>query len=263
MTTPTHDMHRARLYRALALGFDRPDDELRAALEGGGVGSAVAESASALDDAGLEAAAADLVDAAIEFDPLRAAYVDLFGVAGEDQVAQYEVAYAPGSLMTNTDRLADLAGFYRAFGLDVADDERDRADYLPTQLEFMHHLAVRRAYLAEEGDDEGVEIVTGAQRSFLEDHLGRWIPRFVDDLSAADRPQFYGALGTLLSAFLAYERRALDATPDEFEENPPAPLENMPGLDRDEEGRLSIECGAAAGAGPKPARMPMDPEPED
>ncbi|RLM77144.1 dehydrogenase, partial [Halobellus sp. Atlit-38R] len=97
-------------------------------------------------------------------------------------VDRYEVAYAPGGVTVNTDRMADAAGFYRGFGLENADGARDRADAISVELEFCSHLAAQRAYLREEGDETGVERVTDATAAFVEDHVGRWVPRFAADV---------------------------------------------------------------------------------
>lgn len=249
------DVDRARLYGALSTAFDRPGDRLVNAIDGG---TLVGSSSAATDEPVAEALDA-LEDATPEdAGELRSAYAGAFGNENESTVPQYETAYAPGTLVTNTDRLADVRGFYRAFGLDVAADRRDRPDYLPTQLEFAGHLALQRAYLAEEGDDEGVEVVTDARAAFVEDHLGRWTPGFVAEVSEEVDEPFYRALADLLDALIAEEVRTLGVDPDEFEAEPTAPLEGLPGMERDEEGRLATSCGAMdpspGGAGPESPR---------
>jgi TorA maturation chaperone TorD len=149
-----------------------------------------------------------------------------------------------------------MSGFYRAFGLDIASDWRGRADYLPTQLEFASHLALQRAYLAEEGDESGVGIVTDARASFIEDHLGRWVPRFVAEVREEVDEPFYRVLAELLGTLVESDVETLDISPDEFEAEPTAPLESLPGMERDEEGRLATSCGAMAS--PEPQQPEVD-----
>ena len=43
-------------------------------------------------------------------------------------------------------RLADLAAFYRAFGLELAADAAERQDHLCIELEFMSVLAAKEGY---------------------------------------------------------------------------------------------------------------------
>ena len=261
-TTIEYDVERARLYKAIALAFDRPGAAPAMVAHRETIAEQFADAAERLDEwlgADIDPSAhdgqplAETAAAVVETMPIddadaRSAYADAFGVEGEGTVSQYEVTYAPGTLVTNTDRIADIAGFYRAFGLDLSEDERDRADALPTQLEFCQHLALSRAVLTESGDD-GVEIVTDATAAFLEDHLGRWIPRFVDEVRDEVDEPYYHALVDLLEAVVAMDVDHFDVDPDEFDETPTAPLETLSGLERDEHGRLEMTCGGAPDGG--------------
>lgn len=246
---------RARLYRGLALGFDKPGEGLVAAIEDGVFASELLNAATAIADQDEEDGFAAETRAVRDTTPadgdaLRGTYAATFGTGGEASISRYELSYAPGSLVTNTDRMADIAGFYRAFGLERAEDARDRNDYLPTQLEFLQHLALQIEYLEAEDNAEGVAIATDATRSFLEDHIGRWVPRFVDALEEEVETEFYLALGQLLAAFVAGEVERFNLDPDEFEQTPTAPLEGLTGMERDDAGRLQIDCGAATGGRP-------------
>lgn len=86
--------------------------------------------------------------------------------------------------------LADLQGFYRAFGFDVAGRGGDMADHLSAELEFLAALLMKAAYAQLRGWTEASEITSGAARSFLEVHLGRWVGAFASRLRevGADSP---------------------------------------------------------------------------
>lgn len=245
MDDTTIDERRAQAYTGLAVAFDRPGDDLEAALADGRLVQALADVGDALENPSLQAAAADLSSVDTDHHPLATAYATHFGLESGGDVSIYELAYSPGSLVTNTDQLADIAGFYRAFGLDLPDGARDRADALPIQLEFVGFLAMRRAQYRVMGDDEALDIVTDATAAFLEDHLGRWLPRFVETArDAVDHPA-YLALLDALSSLLAEDLERFDAEPIVFEETPTAPLESITDFD-DAEGRLELSCGAAS-----------------
>lgn len=246
-----NDVHRARLYSALSMGFDRPDEELLWAIDEGSFAEAVIVSATILDGDVLRATDGLEITIPENTETLRSAYAAAFGNENESTVSQYETGYAPGTLVTNTNQLADMAGFYRAFGLDIAAGCRDRADYLSTQLEFAGHLAAQRAYFEEEGDETGAKVVTDARASFIEDHLGRWVPRFVAEVREEIDEPFYRTLSNLLSALVENENEVLAISPEEFEAEPTAPLESLPGIERDEEGRLATSCGAMVSPEPQ------------
>jgi len=265
------DAHRGRLYEALATAFDRP----RATAADGErdpdptvLGRVVAEAAAAVvaGDGRSESAEAggadrderpDLVEAAAaavdrlpdEPDALERTFARTFGVETDGAVERYEVAYAPGGVTVNTDRMADAAGFYRAFGLESAAGARDRADAISVQLEFCSHLAAQRAYLRETGDETGVERVTDATAAFLEDHVGRWVPRFAADVrEAADGGPFH-ALADALEAFVDRETTRFGVEPDVFEARPDGPVESLSGVETDADGRLAPSCGAGGTPG--------------
>ena len=212
--------HRGRLYSLLALGFDRPGDDLEAALAEDAFTDELQESAEMVG--GPVAGAAELVaDQLAERDPdtLHGEWASLFGVEEGLTVSPYQLTYLPGPLMTTVRKLADLRGFYEAFGLSVAEGYNDRADHVCFLAEFASHLCGREAYLRMDGDDEGVRVVVSAQRAFFEDHLGRWYWRFADEVSKRD-DGFYAALADLLAALVEAEIDRLDLEPDWVPDDP-------------------------------------------
>jgi nitrate reductase assembly molybdenum cofactor insertion protein NarJ len=106
---------------------------------------------------------------------LQAHHRDVFGLAGS---LCYETEFGLPHEFRQSQELADIAGFYRAFGFQVGAAVRERPDHLAAELEFMYLLALKEAYAAENLTHEQVEICLTAQRRFLEDHLGRWIGPF-------------------------------------------------------------------------------------
>ena len=242
-TAETDAVHRARLYTLLSLSFDSPGEPLERALADGAIPDGLVASARALEDDGVATAAEDLqtLEGSLDVDRFRSAYGSLFGVESGTTVSPYEVGYRAGGLVTNTDELADVAGFYGAFGLEVG-ERRDRVDYLPTELEFAGELAAREAYLAESGDDEGVAVVVDAQRAFLEDHLGRWIPRLRAAIEDAADDDLYPALAGLLKALVDAEADRLGAEPNVLEAEPDGPLESV-----FEDGDGDWRCGTCVG----------------
>ena len=80
----------------------------------------------------------------------------------------------PVSARNAAERLADLAAFYHAFGLEVAEDAGERHDHLCLELEFMCVLAAKEAYAHEHQlDAEQLAQCRDAQKTFLREHLGR------------------------------------------------------------------------------------------
>lgn len=120
----------------------------------------------------------------------------------------HETAYAgPGGVAGRTREIADISGFYLAFGLRTAEANADRPDHLCAELEFLSALLHLWARADAHGWREKREITARATRTFLADHLGRWHAAFAARLTANDAAPAYHALGELLTRAVAAECR--------------------------------------------------------
>ncbi len=232
---PRDNTHRARLYKLASLAFDRPDEEFREALLSGEFADQLVESAAALDNETLAVHADAVVEEAptdeAGVDDLYSEWATHFGFEEGGEIQQYQIEYGPGTLVTSTDTIADIAGFFKAFGLEIRDGNRDRADHLCLQLEFCSHLALQTAYLQLDEDETGIDVLVNAQEDFIEDHLGRWIPRYSETVEDECVSAFYRELARLVDELVAEDVDRLDINPDVFPETPPAPMEQFTGDD--------------------------------
>lgn len=199
---------RSALFRLLALGFAPPSAETLAELE---------ELADAL--AGLPGLPAEVEDVrrsaqAASVESLAGAYQWLFG--GSVRVAPYEGSYERDPIRQGR-QLADVAGFYRAFGAAAHGPASERPDHAGCELEFLSFLELRALAATEAGEAAAAALVREIATAFLRDHAGRWLPTFfagVREAGAGGAP-FYRALAALGERVLAEElaRRGLEVTP--------------------------------------------------
>lgn len=169
---------------------------------------------------------------------IEASYRRLFGHVAHSAVPLYETEYGEETLFQQPQQLADITGFLRAFRLTVALARHERVDHISCECEFLGFLACKEAY-ALEGDEMSIVTETRkAQRLFLRDHLGRFVPSFANLLRRADADGLYGALGDLCSAFVIGECARYDVTPG------PALLRLRP----TEVFEDNLECGAGPDA---------------
>ena len=116
-------------------------------------------------------------------------------------------------------QLADIAGFYRAFGMQVSADRPTMTDFLGTELEFMSLLSRKEAYAAVLGWKRRRRVAVEAERSFLRDHLGRWERVICGEITthaAADAgtgESAYGALARLTTRFVSEDVRRFGVHP--------------------------------------------------
>jgi len=146
---------------------------------------------------------------------------EVFGLLVAKNAPPYETEYCRSTLtFYRTQQLADIAGFYLAFGLEPNRDDPERQDHISVELEFMARLIQKELAAAGPGQ---AEICRDAQQKFLADHLAWWAPAFARLLRSAS-DGLYGALGAVLAAFIAGERTTFRLGPaDELAETQPEP----------------------------------------
>jgi TorA maturation chaperone TorD len=148
-------------------------------------------------------------------EPLRAEYARLF--LGNAPCPLRETAYGDARRVAGRSaELADIAGFYTAFGFAVSEREPDLPDHLCAELEFCSVLLLKLAYGARGGWSAGGRIVAHALRSFVQDHLGRWVRALGAELERAGARAPYRELARLLERIVANEAKRLSAAPSPF-----------------------------------------------
>ncbi len=109
----------------------------------------------------------------VRLEDLQEAHQAVFGGALPGVLPPLETEYDQANVFAKVQALADLAGFYRAFGLEVG-EAAYRPDHLAVELEFAHVLATKEA-TAMAMDQEGrADLCRQALRDFLAEHLGAW-----------------------------------------------------------------------------------------
>ncbi|MBW2391056.1 MAG: molecular chaperone TorD family protein [Deltaproteobacteria bacterium] len=209
-------LDRACVYRALAGLFKTPDEAtLTEARDRNLPEQAMAVKRLSGDEDLLSAARqlCDLFDD-VGSERLRRSHHAAFDESSDIRCAPTEMDQlggVPQLELTRTFEMADVAGFYKAFGVEVGEGD-ERVDHIAAELEFMNLLAVKQAVaLQDEGPGEHAQICRDASRVFLRDHLLRWAPRLGQALAESGGDPIHGAAGRLLSQFINFDAALLDA----------------------------------------------------
>lgn len=169
--------------------------------------------------ADLEFSQTNLSIQPIPLPDLQMAYRRAFGITGS---LCYETEYGLPHEFRQSQEMADLNGFYRAFGFTIGGLVRERPDHLAVELEFMYTLALKEAYAGNQNLPEQLEICLQAQRKFLQEHLGRWIEWFAQSLALnADSQGIYQTLAHFAAAFVRADAARLGVQPE------PQPLSDV------------------------------------
>jgi TorA maturation chaperone TorD len=167
------------------------------------------------------------------FDSLRQPKEDIieesnrvFGLLVSRECPPYETEYCPQTFSVyRSQQLADIAGYYRAFGLEPSHKSPERHDHIALELEFMAWLITKTLYALERGEEDNANLCHDAQVSFVRDHLAWWTTAFAlalrkkadgirDERDLISSPKsFHGAIGAILAAFIPAERGILDIAP--------------------------------------------------
>lgn len=202
---------RAVIYHALSVSFQLPTDlRLRQVEATNGFGTlraALARQASSR----LTRAADRLVKLSPPTaDAAAQRFVQLFGHTARGLVCACETEYGPDNGFHQPQQLADVAGYYRAFGLRPTVAAEVRLDHVACECEFMDFLNRKEAVLLAEEPvsaegEEMIAVTRRAARGFLRDHLARFGCAFATHIVHEDGVEYFGAFGEVLLAFLQSE----------------------------------------------------------
>jgi TorA maturation chaperone TorD len=145
---------------------------------------------------------------------LRAEYDRVFGLVVPKDCPPYETEYYPTQeTFARSQQMADIAGFYRAFGIEPARSSPERSDHLALELEFLAFLLLKkREALAAVSDPEAAgraHVCDQAQSDFFRDHLAWWVPTFAAGLRRKAEGGYHDALAAALAAWVPDECRRL------------------------------------------------------
>lgn len=210
---------RSVLYGAVALAFHFPDAEVVRRLASRAAQDAIREAAAFVDGATgrLRRAAERFVHGiGAESAGHRAeGFARLFGHTARGAVCVYETEYGSETLYGQPQTVADIAGYYLAFGLQPAGFARERADHVGCECAFMGFLSLKEARSLEAINSpeessaahmrETLEETRRVSRQFLRDHLARFGAAFARYTLDADGDGFYGSAAAVLLALLEVE----------------------------------------------------------
>ncbi len=150
----------------------------------------------------------------------------------------YETLFGNDHVFGQAHVMGDIAGFYKAFGLELSRDIHERLDHLSVELEFMHFLAYKESYARCHDGAEKTQIVVDAQKKFVKDHIGRWVPLFSRMLVKKADKGFFRYMAEFTADCIEFDAAYLGVSPQPYSETDYRPATfNVP------EGQ-SYECGA-------------------
>ena len=150
----------------------------------------------------------------------------------------YETLFGNDHVFGQSYVMGDISGFYTAFGLQLAQDIHERLDHLSVELEFLHFLAYKESYALCHDGPEKVKTVLEAEKKFVKEHIGRWVPLFSGMLKKKADYGLYKIIADITTEWVAFDVALLGVSPQPYSETDYRPANYV-----SPEGQ-SFECGA-------------------
>ncbi len=191
------------LYKILSLGLSYPDEN----------SWAIMEKQFAISEGLFQGEVLSCLNAAKEcfqenrqkIEEVRYDYMSIFDTGRK--VSSYETEYMMEKVSRKPFELADLAGFYKAFGFKIAQDIKNKEsfDHISIELEFMAILTWKAAYAREKDQKEKEKIVLDARKAFFTDHLAKWGFFYCEQISRLTGYDYFKRFSDLLKRLLTLE----------------------------------------------------------
>ena len=150
----------------------------------------------------------------------------------------YETLFGNDHVFAQSHVMGDISGFYKAFGVELSKDIHERLDHLSVEFEFMHFLAYKESYSRCHDGPEKTQIVVDAQKKFVKNHIGRWVPLFCRMLTKKADSGLFKLVADMTADWMDFETVFLGVTPQPYTET-----DYRPATFNSPEGQ-TYECGA-------------------
>jgi putative dimethyl sulfoxide reductase chaperone len=123
-----------------------------------------------------------------------------------------------------TNVLVTVSGIYQQVGMAVSETARDRLDYVGVELDYEYQMAMREADAWQAGDAEKAKDLLQRQEMFMHEHLGMWVPGFVEKALTMAETDFYRGHLMMLRGFCSAEEERMQVILEDLGANASKPV---------------------------------------
>ena len=196
-------------YKSLAACYYLPDGDLIIKLKGlerqlGELGSGALSYAARMRSE---------LQGAKELEKLKIDFARLFAGPYSLLAPPYGSVYLEGERQIMGDSTLDVQNRYRKEGVELSDSFRDVPDHIAVELEFMYFLIFKEIEALASSDFESASDYIEQQKSFLQVHLGSWMPKFASNVEQNAATKFYKNLARATELLIAQHLDELSGLP--------------------------------------------------
>ncbi len=103
----------------------------------------------------------------------------------------------------------EVMSFINRCGFAFSPEYLGLPDHISVEMEFMEALVAREAGAWGRNDLGEATKLLKLEKDFIDNHLGRWIPRFCREVMASADQTFYGKIAGLTAAFVESENKEM------------------------------------------------------
>ncbi len=126
---------------------------------------------------------------ASDIDSLKVDYTRLFMGPYQLLAPPYGSVYLEKARKVMGDSTMDAKQRYQEAGLNL--NLKEAPDHVAIELEFMYYLIYREIEAIINYNEPNIALYLKKQKDFLDNHLGKWVSEFTDNLSANAETVFY------------------------------------------------------------------------
>jgi thiosulfate reductase/polysulfide reductase chain A len=175
----------------------------------------------------------------LSLEGLQVEYTGLFITAFHDlSCLPYESIYCDDSRRLMGESVVSVKRLYNRFGLGVSHTFKDLPDHIGAELEFMFFLSNNESKFEADESDEERKLCIHYENKFLEDHMMRWIPDFVDCLERSYSSELFIHLSRFVREFVREDSGFLSSIESSGQVSPEVYIDS---LEFDRSGLTTLE----------------------
>ena len=126
------------------------------------------------------------------------------GVEKKGILPPYESLYRTGKLQEKPSR--EIHRLFSQTGIRVPDEWHQPPDYIGVELDFMRLLCSRELEAYEKQEANILSETLHVERSFVENHLGIWVPQFCKKMLSEAEEDYFRGVAHLTVGLIGYDR---------------------------------------------------------